>query len=168
LLHLGEIFREFYIRDKTLSISLNMITKTARTAIIIAMFSLLGVAIPAGLSQTAFAQNVAEEAVRGTPLEGFFDDEITQVQSSDPSQEQTSTQANTNAGGTATGTSSQNVEDNSIEGADCGEALICFGNDLVTEADVNADSSADENNQENNSEQDEAATSEENALTNAV
>jgi hypothetical protein len=145
-----------------------MTAKTTRTAIIIAMFSLLAIVVPAALPQTALAQNVAEEAVEGTPLEGFFDDQITQEQSSDPSLEETNTQGNNIGTGDATGTSAQNVEDNSIEGADCGEALICFGNDLVTEADVDADSSADENNLENDSEQDQSATSEENALTNAV
>jgi hypothetical protein len=145
-----------------------MMAKTTRTAIIIAMFSLLAIIVPAGLSQTAFAQNVAEEAVEGTPLEGFFDDQITQEQSSDPSQAQTTTQSNNIGAGEATGTSSQNVENNSIEAADCGEALICFGNDLVTEADVDADSSAHNNSQESDSEQDQSATSEENALTNAV
>jgi hypothetical protein len=145
-----------------------MSAKTTRTAIIIAMFSLLAVAVPAGLSQTAFAQSITEEAVEGTPLEGFFDDEITQEQSSNPSQEQTSTSSNAIVNeGDATATSGQNVENNSIEGADCGEALICFGNDLVTDADVNADISQDENNQENDSEQDQSATSEQDALTNA-
>jgi len=145
-----------------------MSAKPIRTAIIIAMFSLLAVAVPAGLSQTAFAQSITEEAVRGTPLEGFFDDEITQEQSSETSQDATNTQGNNIGTGDATGTSGQNVENNSIERADCGEALICFGNDLVTEADVDADSSADDNNQENDSEQDLRATTEENALTNAA
>jgi hypothetical protein len=143
-----------------------MSAKTTRTAISIALFSLLAVAVPAGLSQTAFAQSITEEAVRGTPLEGFFDNEITQEQSSETSQ--TNTQGNNIGTGDSSATSGQNVENNSIEGSDCGEALICFGNDLVTEADVNADSSADENNLENDSEQDQRATSEQSALTNAA
>jgi hypothetical protein len=131
-------------------------TKTIKTPMIIAMFSLLAVAVPTGLSQTAFAQSITEEAVDGTPLEGFFDDEITQ--NSETSQDQTNSQGNNIGTGDSTATSGQNVEGNSIEGADCGEALICFGNDLVTTADVDADSSADENNQGNDSEQDQAAT----------
>jgi hypothetical protein len=126
-----------------------MRVKTSRTAIIIAIFSLLALAVPAGVSQTAFAQNIAVEAVEGTLLEGFFD------------QDQTNTQGNSIGTGDATGSIGQNVEDNSIEAADCGdEALICFGNDLVTDADLSADSSADDNNQGNDSDQDQAATNE--------
>ncbi len=52
-----------------------MTAKTARTATILAMLSLLGLAIPAGMSQTVFAQSIADEAVSGTLLDGFFDGE---------------------------------------------------------------------------------------------
>jgi hypothetical protein len=145
-----------------------MSTKTVRTAIIIAMFSLLAIALLSGLSKTAFAQSITGEAVESTPLEGFFDDEITQEQSSETSQDQSNTQGNNIGTGDSSASSGQNVEDNSVEGADCGEALICFGNDLVTKADVDADSSADDNNQGNDSEQDQAATTEENELANAA
>ena len=52
-----------------------MVSKTTRTTLIIAMFSLVGLAVPAGVSQTALAQSIAEQAVHDTVLEGFFDGE---------------------------------------------------------------------------------------------
>ena len=50
-----------------------MISKTTKTMLIIPVFSLLGLTVPAGVSQTVFAQSIAEKAVEGTPGEGFFD-----------------------------------------------------------------------------------------------
>jgi hypothetical protein len=146
-----------------------MIAKTTRTTtLIIAMLSLVGLAVPAGVSQTVFAQTVADEAVSGTPLEGFFGGDTTQEieqeqdpeqeQEQDPEQEQeqeqeqgqqqdqessldeTSTQTANVGAGDNTGTIAQDVDGNAIEGADCGDALICFGNDLVTDADMSQDS----------------------------
>jgi hypothetical protein len=52
-----------------------MISETTRTALITAVLSLLGLTVPAGVLQTAFAQSIAEQAVDGTVLEGFFDGE---------------------------------------------------------------------------------------------
>jgi hypothetical protein len=52
-----------------------MFSKTTRTMFIIAVFSLVGLTVPAGVSQTAFAQSIAEEAVDGTVLKGFFEGE---------------------------------------------------------------------------------------------
>ncbi len=151
-----------------------MIAKATRTTLIIAMLSLVGLAVPAGVSQTVFAQTVADEAVSGTPLEGFFGGESTQEieqeqdleQEQDPEQEQeqdleqeqeqqqdqgqqqdqessldeSSTQSANVGAGDNTGTIAQDVDGNAIEGADCGDALICFGNDLVTDADMGQDS----------------------------
>src|SRR5215207_5592779 len=65
-----------------------MIAKTTRTTLIIAMLSLVGLAVPAGVSQTVFAQTIADEAVSGTPLEGFFDESQEIDQDQDPQQEQ--------------------------------------------------------------------------------
>jgi hypothetical protein len=151
-----------------------MIAKATRTTLIIAMLSLVGLAVPAGVSQTVFAQTVADEAVSGTPLEGFFGGETTQEieqeqdpeqeQEQDPEQEQdleqeqeqqqdqgqqqdqessldeSSTQSANVGAGDNTGTIAQDVDGNAIEGAECGDALICFGNDLVTDADMGQDS----------------------------
>ncbi|HEU4444805.1 MAG TPA: hypothetical protein VFR94_09025 [Nitrososphaeraceae archaeon] len=145
-----------------------MIAKTTRTALIIAMLSLVGLAVPGGVSQTVFAQTVADEAVRGTLLDGFFDGETTQEieQDQDPEQEQdqdpeqdleqqqeqgqqqeqessldeTSTQSANVGAGDNTGTIAQDTDGNTLEGADCGDALVCFGNDLVTDADMGQDS----------------------------
>ena len=153
-----------------------MIAKATRTTLIIAMLSLVGLVVPTGVSQTVFAQTVADEAVSGTPLEGFFGGESTQEieqqqdpqqdQEQDPEQEQdleqeqeqdqeqeqgqqqdqessldeSSTQSANVGAGDNTGTIAQDVDGNAIEGADCGDALICFGNDLVTDADMGQDS----------------------------
>ena len=147
-----------------------MTAKTARTAAILAMLSLLGLAIPAGMSQTVFAQSIADGAVSGTLLDGFFDGEsneeeeaadtesqaIDQQQNPEQAQEQSQAQdqqldqqssqdeANEQnaaaAAGDNTGSIAQDVQGNTIEAADCSdEALICFGNDLVTDADMNQD-----------------------------
>jgi hypothetical protein len=148
-----------------------MTTKTARTAAIIAMLSLLGLAIPAGMSQTVFAQSIADEAVSGTLLDGFFDGESNeeeeetadtesqaidqqqnpeqaqdQAQAQDQQLDQQTSQDEANeqnaaaAAGDNTGSIAQDVQGNTIEAADCSdEALICFGNDLVTDADMNQD-----------------------------
>ena len=147
-----------------------MTAKTARTAAIIAMLSLLGLAIPAGMSQTVFAQSIADEAVGGTLLDGFFDGESTeeeeaadtesqsidqqqnpeqaqdQAQAQDQQLDQQTSQDEANeqnaaaAAGDNTGSIAQDVQGNTIEAADCSdEALICFGNDLVTDADMNQD-----------------------------
>jgi hypothetical protein len=148
-----------------------MTAKTARTAAILAMLSLLGLAIPAGMSQTVFAQSIADGAVSGTLLDGFFDGEsneeeeeaadtesqaIDQQQNPEQAQDQSqdqdqqldqqSSQDEANeqnaaaAAGDNTGSIAQDVQGNTIEAADCSdEALICFGNDLVTDADMNQD-----------------------------
>jgi hypothetical protein len=146
-----------------------MTAKTARTAAIIAILSLLGLAIPAGMSQTVFAQSIVDGAVSGTLLDGFFGGEsneeeaddteseaIDQQQNPEQAQDQTQAQdqqldqqtsqdeANTQnaaaAAGDNTGSIAQDVQGNTIEAADCSdEALICFGNDLVTDADMNQD-----------------------------
>jgi hypothetical protein len=160
-----------------------MIAKATRTTVIIAMLSLVGLAVPAGVSQTVFAQTVADEAVNGTPLEGFFGGESTQEieqqqdpeqeQEQDPEQEQdleqeqdqqqeqgqqqdqessqdeTSTQSANLGSGDISGTIAQDVDGNAIEGADCGDALICFGNDLVTDADMRQDSRVHDNSVDN-------------------
>ena len=52
-----------------------MISKTTKTMLILPIFSLLGLTVPAEVSQTAFAQSIVEEAVDGTAGEGFFDGE---------------------------------------------------------------------------------------------
>ncbi len=147
-----------------------MTAKTARTAAIIAMLSLLGLALPAVISQTVFAQSIADEAVGGTLLDGFFDGESTeeeeaadtesqaidqqqnpeqaqdQAQAQDQQLDQQTSQDEANeqnaaaAAGDNTGSIAQDVQGNTIEAADCSdEALICFGNDLVTDADMNQD-----------------------------
>jgi hypothetical protein len=147
-----------------------MTAKTARTATILAMLSLLGLAIPAGMSQTVFAQSIADGAVSGTLLDGFFDGESNeeeeaadtesqaidqqqnpeqaqdQSQAQDQQLDQQSSQDEANeqnaaaAAGDNTGSIAQDVQGNTIEAADCSdEALICFGNDLVTDADMNQD-----------------------------
>ena len=147
-----------------------MTAKTARTVAILAMLSLLGLAIPAGMSQTVFAQSIADEAVGGTLLDGFFDGESNeeeeaadtesqaidqqqnpeqaqdQSQAQDQQLDQQSSQDEANeqnaaaAAGDNTGSIAQDVQGNTIEAADCSdEALICFGNDLVTDADMNQD-----------------------------
>src|SRR5918999_5258727 len=150
-----------------------MTAKTARTATILAMLSLLGLAIPAGMSQTVFAQSIADGAVSGTLLDGFFDGESNeeeeeeeaadtesqaidqqqnpeqaqdQAQAQDQQQDQQTSQDEANeqnaaaAAGDNTGSIAQDVQGNTIEAADCSdEALICFGNDLVTDADMNQD-----------------------------
>ncbi|MDQ4067308.1 MAG: hypothetical protein M3114_06955 [Thermoproteota archaeon] len=147
-----------------------MTAKTARTAAIIAMLSLLGLAIPAVMSQTVFAQSIADEALGGTLLDGFFDGESTeeeeaadtesqaidqqqnpeqaqdQAQAQDQQLDQQTSQDEANeqnaaaAAGDNTGSIAQDVQGNTIEAADCSdEALICFGNDLVTDADMNQD-----------------------------
>lgn len=147
-----------------------MTAKTARTAAILAMLSLLGLAIPAGMSQTVSAQSIADGAVSGTLLDGFFDGESNeeeegadtesqaidqqqnpeqaqdQSQAQDQQLDQQSSQDEANeqnaaaAAGDNTGSIAQDVQGNTIEAADCSdEALICFGNDLVTDADMNQD-----------------------------
>jgi hypothetical protein len=146
-----------------------MTAKTARTAGILAMLSLLGLAIPTGMSQTVFAQSIADEAIGGTLLDGFFDGESNeeeaadaeseaidqqqnpeqaqdQAQAQDQQLDQQSSQDEANeqnaaaAAGDNTGSIAQDVQGNTIEAADCSdEALICFGNDLVTDADMNQD-----------------------------
>jgi hypothetical protein len=146
-----------------------MTAKTARTAAILAILSLLGLAIPAGMSQTVFAQSIADGAVSGTLLDGFFDGESNeeeaadteseaidqqqnpeqaqdQAQAQDQQLDQQSSQDEANeqnaaaAAGDNTGSIAQDVQGNTIEAADCSdEALICFGNDLVTDADMNQD-----------------------------
>ena len=147
-----------------------MTAKTARTAAILAMLSVLGLAIPAGMSQTVFAQSIADGAVSGTLLDGFFDGESNeeeeaadteseaidqqqnpeqaqdQSQAQDQQLDQQSSQDEANeqnaaaAAGDNTGSIAQDVQGNTIEAADCSdEALICFGNDLVTDADMNQD-----------------------------
>jgi hypothetical protein len=145
-----------------------MTAKTGRTAAIIAILSLLGLAIPAGMSQTVFAQSIVDGAVSGTLLDGFFGGEsneeaddteseaIDQQQNPEQAQDQAQAQdqqldqqtsqdeANTQnaaaAAGDNTGSIAQDVQGNTIEAADCSdEALICFGNDLVTDADMNQD-----------------------------
>ena len=146
-----------------------MTAKTARTAAILAMLSFLGLAIPTGMSQTVFAQSIADEAVGGTLLDGFFDGESNeeeaddteseaidqqqnpeqaqdQAQAQDQQLDQQSSQDEANeqnaaaAAGDNTGSIAQDVQGNTIEAADCSdEALICFGNDLVTDADMNQD-----------------------------
>lgn len=149
-----------------------MTAKTARTAAILAMLSVLGLAIPAGMSQTVFAQSIADGAVSGTLLDGFFDAESNeeeeeeaadteseaidqqqnpeqaqdQSQAQDQQLDQQSSQDEANeqnaaaAAGDNTGSIAQDVQGNTIEAADCSdEALICFGNDLVTDADMNQD-----------------------------
>ncbi len=130
------------------------------------MFSLVGLAIPAGVSQTAFAQSLAEEAVSGTLLEGFFDGESNEEEAGDTesqeigqdqnqeqqqdqnqeqqqdqeiSQDESATQGNNAEAGDNTGTIGQNVEGNTVEAADCGDALICFGNDIVNDAEQDQD-----------------------------
>jgi hypothetical protein len=146
-----------------------MTAKTARTAAILAMLSLLGLALPAGMSQTVFAQSIADGAVSGTLLDGFFDGESNEEEAADteseaidqqqnPEQAQDQSQAQDQqldqqssqdeaneqnaaaAAGDNTGSIAQDVQGNTIEAADCSdEALICFGNDLVTDADMNQD-----------------------------
>jgi hypothetical protein len=148
-----------------------MTAKIARTTAIIAILSVLGFAIPAGMSQTVFAQSIADEAVSGTLLDGFFDGESNgqeeeaddtesqaidqeqnpeqaqdQAQEQDQELDQQTSQDEGNeqnaaaAAGDNTGSIAQDVQGNTIEAADCSdEALICFGNDLVTDADMNQD-----------------------------
>jgi hypothetical protein len=146
-----------------------MIAKTTRTTLIIAMLSLVGLVVPAGVSQTVFAQTIADEAVSGTLLDGFFDGESNEEEAADtesqtidqqqnPEQAQDQAQAQDQqldqqtsqdeaneqnaaaAAGDNTGSIAQDVQGNTIEAADCSdEALICFGNDLVTDADMNQD-----------------------------
>ncbi|HZA70771.1 MAG TPA: hypothetical protein VE548_13835, partial [Nitrososphaeraceae archaeon] len=65
---------EIIINDKSTPLH-SMISKTTTTVLIIAMLSLVGLTALAGVSQTVFAQTIAEEAVDGTAGEGFFDDE---------------------------------------------------------------------------------------------
>ena len=65
-----------------------MIAKATRTTLIIALFSLAGLTIPAGVSQTAIAQDVTEDAVRSTLLEGFFDDESNEEEVADTTESQ--------------------------------------------------------------------------------
>src|ERR687896_873652 len=69
-----------------------------------------------------------------------------QSQSQDQQLDQQSSQDEANeqnaaaAAGDNTGSIAQDVQGNTIEAADCSdEALICFGNDLVTDADMNQD-----------------------------
>jgi hypothetical protein len=147
-----------------------MTAKTARTAAIIAMLSLLGLAIPAGTTQTVFAQSIVDEAVSGTLLDGFFDGQSNEEEEADDteseaidqqqnpeqaqdqaqaqdqqldqqtSQDEANEQTAVAAAGDNTGSIAQDVQGNTIEAADCSdEALICFGNDLVTDADMNQD-----------------------------
>ena len=137
-----------------------MIAKATRTTLIIALFSLAGLTIPAGVSQTAFAQDATEDAVTGTLLEGFFDDESNEEEADDTesqengqqqdqdqqqdqeiSQDESAEQSNNAEAGDNTGTIGQNIEGNAVEAADCGDALICFGNDLVNDADQDQDAS---------------------------
>jgi hypothetical protein len=153
-----------------------MIAKAKKTTLIIALFSLVGLTVPAGVSQTVFAQSsIAKDAVGGTLLEGFFDDESneedeadsTESQAADQeqdqaqdqeqdqeqdqaiSQDETATQGNNAEAGDNTGTIGQNVEGNTVEGADCGDALICFGNDIVNDAEQDQDASLHDVPQEN-------------------
>jgi hypothetical protein len=149
-----------------------MIAKTTTATIIIAMFSLVGLALPAGVSQTAFAQTIADEAVGGTLLEGFFDDESNEEEASDTesqgidqeqqqdqdadqqqdqeiSQDESNTQGNNAEAGDNTGTIGQNIEGNAVEGANCGDALICFGNDIVNDAEQDQDASVHDVSEEN-------------------
>jgi len=163
-----------------------MTAKTTRTTMVLAMLSFLGLAVPAGLSHTAFAQSIAEDAVSGTSLEGFFDGESNEEEAGDtesqeidqrqtPQQDQDQREAqdqdqreaqdqdqrqdqdqetsqdesntqNANLGaGDNTGDIGQNVEGNAVEAADCGDALVCFGNDIVTDADMGQDASVHDN-----------------------
>ena len=145
-----------------------MIAKTTRTTIIIAMFSLLGLAIPAGVSQTAFAQSIADDAVSDTLLEGFFDGESSEEEAADTesqelaqqqdqdqqqdqeiSQDESATQGNNAEAGDNTGTIGQNIEGNAVEAADCGDALICFGNDIVNDAEQDQDARVHDVTEEN-------------------
>jgi hypothetical protein len=66
--------KEIIINDKSTPLH-SMISKTTKTMLILPIFSLLGLTVPAEVSQTAFAQSIAEEAVDGTAGEGFFDGE---------------------------------------------------------------------------------------------
>ena len=121
------------------------------------------------MSQTVFAQSIADGAVSGTLLDGFFDGESNEEEAADteseaidqqqnPEQAQDQSQAQDQqldqqssqdeaneqnaaaAAGDNTGSIAQDVQGNTIEAADCSdEALICFGNDLVTDADMNQD-----------------------------
>ena len=152
-----------------LTSSTHMTAKRARTTITMAMLSLLALAVPAGILQTVFAQSIADEAVGGTLLDGFFDGESTeeeagntesqaidqqqnpeqaqdQAQAQDQQQDQQTSQDEANeqnaaaAAGDNTGSIAQDVQGNTIEASDCSdEALICFGNDLVTDADMGQD-----------------------------
>ena|SRR5918998_1470183 len=64
------------------------------------------------------------------------DQQLDQQSSQDEANEQNAAAA----AGDNTGSIAQDVQGNTIEAADCSdEALICFGNDLVTDADMNQD-----------------------------
>ena len=147
-----------------------MITKTTRTTLLMALLFLVGLAIPAGVSQTAFAQSVVEEAVGDTLLEGFFDGDTSEEEAADTesqelaqqqdqeqdqqqdqeiSQDESATQGNNAEAGDNTGTIGQNIEGNTVEAADCGDALICFGNDIVNDADQDQDSRVHDVSEEN-------------------
>ena len=149
-----------------------MIAKATRTTLIIALFSLVGLTVPTGVSQTVFAQSsIAEDAVGGTLLDGFFDDESNEEDEADStdsqtadqqqdqaqdqeqdqaiSQDETATQGNNAEAGDNTGTIGQNVEGNTVEGAECGDALVCFGNDIVNDAEQDQDASLHDVPQEN-------------------
>ena len=146
-----------------------MIAKTTKTMLIMTLFSLVGLAMPAGVSQTAFAQSVVEEAVGDTVLDGFFDDntneeeatdtesqELAQQQDQDQqqdqqiSQDESATQGNNAEAGDNTGTIGQNIEGNTVEAAECGEeSLICFGNDIVNDAEQDQDSRVHDVSEEN-------------------
>ena len=65
-----------------------MISKTRTTTLIIAMISLVGLAVPAGVSQTVSAQSIADDAVGGTLLEGFFDGESNEEEEADDTESQ--------------------------------------------------------------------------------
>jgi hypothetical protein len=67
-------FKEIIINDRS-TLLYSMISKTTKTMLIIPIFSFLGLTVSAGVSQTAFAQSIAEEAVDGTAGEEFFDGE---------------------------------------------------------------------------------------------
>ena len=145
-----------------------MIAKATKTTLIIALFSLVGLTLPTGVPQTVFAQSsIADDAVSGTLLEGFFDGESneedeadnTESQATDQeqdqeqdqaiSQDETATQGNNAEAGDNSGTIGQNVEGNTVEGADCGDALVCFGNDIVNDAEQDQDASLHDVPQEN-------------------
>jgi hypothetical protein len=67
-------FKEIIINNKS-TLLYSMISKTTKMMLIIPIFSFLGLTVSAGVSQTAFAQSIAEEAVEGTAGEEFFDGE---------------------------------------------------------------------------------------------